>query len=174
MIQRKGKVDVLLILIGIILIAAIVLFILASNDILLFTSIGFFVVVLILVIIEIIHRMSTGNKLRKKLIAATQAAGMENVDSLKNRYQDIYTLYEKLSENKKANFYGRVIKFRTQVEELMQKAKKLQSLLEHCKGTMTQRKKIFAEITDIVGKLPTKEQEKWHQQVVQVKSQLAS
>ena len=92
---------------------------------------------------------------------------------VRQKYLKIYTLYMKLPEGEKRNFYARVLKLREQLEEQLQAQKAVQGLLEKVtRGTITERKKTYDQLHAQFQKLSPLIQKHYYPELVQVKAEL--
>ena len=121
----------------------------------------------------IVWEFSTANRLRKMLKKITPMIESESMDKVKEKYLKIYDLYMKLSEKKKPNFYARINSIRERVEELLQKEKELERLLQDTeKGSIEEQKEIYLKLYAIYEKLPKKIQNQYYPLVVQLRDRL--
>ncbi|MBS3116012.1 hypothetical protein J4421_00270 [Candidatus Woesearchaeota archaeon] len=174
--ERKGKVDVGLFLFIGCLAGGLALFFLAKNDSLLFLSMALLSLSFILGLIGSYNFFfSPRHKLRKIIQQMERNRTVSSIDTLKSEYNEAYMLYMKVSEASKQNFYGRVMKAREQVEELLKARKKVEFLLEKATmGSMEEWKKNFNELTKVWEQLPQKEKEMLLPKFMLVKEQVES
>ncbi|MEK6950619.1 MAG: hypothetical protein AABX13_02755 [Nanoarchaeota archaeon] len=124
-------------------------------------------------IIIIIQLFGRARKLRKRLKQIEKLVAVESLETLKEKYGEIYGLYLKLKEKDKQRFYGRIIQLRERLEGQLKAEKKLQQLLEKAGGgTLEERKKCFDEMKASYEQLPLKRQEKYAAQLAQLKEEL--
>lgn len=137
---------------------AIIILILAVLFILLYLHFGFY------------HR---SRQLRKKLKEIEPRLSQEPLDVLKEKYLKIYTLYLKVSEKEKRNFYALISRLRESIEEKLQADKKLEELCQKAgQGSLAERKKTLEEIQKLIQTLPEKAKEKYFSEMKQLEEQL--
>jgi len=112
-------------------------------------------------------------KLRTKLEEIQSLVGQQSPEALKDRYTEIYSLYMKLSEKEKQNFYGRLMKLRETLEEQLKTEKKVEGLLQNrTSGSPRERQKQYEEVQALLPTLSKATQEKYYSQLVQLKEEL--
>lgn len=120
-----------------------------------------------------VYLFSKTRKLRQLLKEIEHITSTTSFESLKERYLQAYNIYLKLSEKQKQNFFGKLNIIRETVEEFLKTQKKLELALERVlQGTFDQQKKNFAQLTELLQKLPLKEQEKYFSKYNLVKEKL--
>ncbi len=122
--------------------------------------------------IIIFQLVGKARKIRKRLKQIETLIPVESLETLKDKYLEIYTLYLKLPERDKQNFYGRVTQLREKLEGQLKAEKKLQLLLEHDAGTLEQQQQQYEEMNLLYEKLPLKVQEKYSVALTQRKEEL--
>ena len=113
------------------------------------------------------------NRLRSKLVQLGPLLSEEPAEKLKENYLEIYSLYLKLSETHKQNFYGRIEKLRQTIEEQLKIEKKLEELFQKITTLdLPQQKQVYLEIYQYYQKLPQKMQGYYYPQIIQLREQL--
>lgn len=115
------------------------------------------------------------HKLSKRLKKVEKLVSVESLETLKDKYLEIYNLYLKLKEKDKPHFYDRVLQLREKLEGQLKAEKKVQQLLEKIKGekgAVEEQKKCYEEMRSLYEQLPLKVQEKYSGQLVQMKEEL--
>ena len=133
---------------------------------------GFIALLFLLLLLDTIsHFTSKAYKLRKLL--SSIKIREETMEVLKNEYMKIYSLYMKLSERKKQNFYAKVNMLREALEEQLRAEKKVQILLEDAtRGSVDEQKKVYVELDKNFQKLAKKVQDKYRTQIMHIKEGL--
>jgi parallel beta-helix repeat protein len=116
---------------------------------------------------------STSNRLRRKLKKLSPILNDEASEILKHSYLGVYTLYLKLSEKKKQNFYSRVSKLREKIERGLEAEKKIKDyLVDAHVGDLNDQKKLYMKIYDNYQKLPEKSRKRYYAKIVQLRDRL--
>ena len=114
-----------------------------------------------------------GKKLRKKLALVESKLAQESLDFLKAEYINIYKLYLGLPDQKKANFYARVIKLREQIEQQLKSVQQLESLLKKAElAAVEELKQIYQEIETVFQGLSKKLQQEYFPKLSYLKDKL--
>jgi hypothetical protein len=109
-----------------------------------------------------VHIISPQRKFRRKLYALTWNMHKFSIEELKELYQEVYNLYLKLPEHKKANVYASVIKLRESIEVKMKAAKKLEIMIEGlAEGTIVEMQKKYEEAKKVFEELSEGEKKKF-------------
>ncbi len=125
---------------------------------------------MVMLIFQLTHGASA---LRKKLDEVTPWLSEGPVESLKEKYMQIYGLYLKVSEGEKRNFYARVVDLREKIEEMLQAEKQVEErLAKSGEGSLAEKKKGYEVMHAFYQKLPKKAQEQFYPQVVNWKEEL--
>jgi hypothetical protein len=170
---KRGLMFALSLVLMLIIIASLgALYFVSEESLTKYIILGFMALFVFLLVLDtIIHFSSKAYKLRKKLSSINIKEG--DLDDLKNSYMQIYSLYMKLSEKQKQNFYAKINMLREALEEQLRAEKKVQLLLEDVKkGSTGDQKKVYAEIEKNFQKLSRKVQEKYNSQVMHIKEGL--
>ena len=164
-INKEGKVDVLLALVIFGFISSMILFFVGGSETILFSAIILLILVVILGVLDTyLHLFSKPRKFKRKLNALNKLLTSGNIDKLKKVYEEAFRLSSKGSG---------LNSVREKLGELIRVSKKLETLLDKSdKGTLKVRKKRFHEILELREKLPAGEREKYSSQVMLIKDGL--
>lgn len=125
------------------------------------------------VILVIAWEFSTANRLRRDLKKIIPLIDYEPAEIVKKPYLDLYTLYLKLSEKKKQNFYTRVNSLRERIEEHLKNENDIKRLFQQADtGDIAEQKKTYLEIYRVYEKLPRKVQHEYYPRIVQLRDRL--
>ncbi|MEK6900499.1 MAG: hypothetical protein AABX05_05225 [Nanoarchaeota archaeon] len=128
---------------------------------------------LIAVVSYVAWEFSALNKLRRLLRKIAPMIDSQSAASIKDSYLEIYSLYMKLSEKHKQNFYTRVNSLREQIEQHMQSEREIETLLQRTDSGSLQEQKInYMQVYKIYQQLPKKVQERYYPQIVQLRDRL--
>ncbi len=137
------------------------------------TLLSIIAVTVVILVWYIVWELSAANRLRRMIKKISSVLDTESTDEAKKLYLKIYSLYMKLSEKKKQNFYARVNSLRESLEEHLQNEKELERLLQNTeKGSMAQQKKAYLDLYAIYEKLPRKAQQQYYPKIVQLRDRL--
>lgn len=115
-----------------------------------------------LVLWRVFHR--TG-KMRRKLQEIEPLLEEETAEQLEKKYLEIYSVYLKLSEKGKQNFYARLAELKEAIEGKMRLEKQMEILLKEAEeGSPKERKKKGQEISERYKKMPPRVQERFREQ----------
>ncbi|GEM_PF-4137794 len=125
----------------------------------------FFILTLGLIIHQV---LCGGGKIRKLLQMFNDALIHDSLENLKAQYLAIYNSYLSLSSKQKQNFYGKVMKAREAVENIMTTEKKMEKLLQTAHSQIAKKKEVYEEFSSLYAILPLAEQEKFHSDLVEL------
>ncbi len=115
-----------------------------------------------LVLWRLFHR---AGKMRRKLQEIEPLLEEETAEQLEKKYLEIYSVYLKLSEKGKQNFYARLAEMKEVIEGKMRLEKQMEILLKEAEeGSPKERKKKGQEISELYGKMPPRVQERFREQ----------
>ena len=112
-------------------------------------------------------------KLKRKLKKLESMVPVHPVAELEGLYNDVYTLYMKLPHKHQTHLYTRLHKLRSQLEAHLKNEKKVKDLLPKAhKGRIAQKRKVFTKLMKAFESLPSKVQDRYYQEVVQLRQKL--
>ena len=172
--NKKGALDILMMVFGLMIIGLIVLYFLSGEELVKISALSaFFVILIITIIYAYFHFTSAKNKLKKLIKQFESSSSGSSLGDLKMSYVDIYNSYMKISEEDKQNFYSRVSKMRESLEEQLRAEKKVEILLDEAsKGSIGIQRKKYGKLQENLNKLPVKDQQKYFPQVTHLKERL--
>jgi len=172
--NKRGTVNIALILIGVGLILFLLLSLISDSQIIVILSFSLFLITLILGSFYCyFHFMDKTSKIRKQLTQLQSQITTAPLSILKSQYLAVYELYLKLSEKEKRNFYAKINNFRETIEDHLKTQKKVELFLENAvKGALEDQKKNFQLLMQHFQKLPSAEQEKYFSQINPLKERL--
>jgi hypothetical protein len=119
------------------------------------------------------HFFSVHNKLKRKLAMVPSVTKGESLEVMKKFYQDIYHLYNKLSEHKKQNFYAQITDIRERIERKLKADKKMELLIGNIgKGNLTDQKNNYQQMHEVYTRLPDSMKKKYYSHLSHAKSLL--
>ncbi len=119
--------------------------------------------ILIGVIYFPLHFTSHSSGFKTRIERAESLLLTENSTRLKQEYQKLHDLYDKLSLKQKREVYGLLTNFRTEIEEIIRSAKLLEELTGKIgQGGLDGQKQRYEEMQELYQTLPQTEQEKWY------------
>ena len=143
----------------------------ASLQTLMLSLIGV-VVIFGLIVLVLCHGGKT-SLLRKKIQELEPLIAQESAEALKDKYVGIYTLYMKIPESHKMNFYGKLMNIREKMEEALKAEKKMSELFDQAgKGGIAERQRNYTQLYDNFQKLPKRIQETYYPQIIALKQML--
>lgn len=142
------------------------------------TTTGILVIVsavgaVIALVLSVAWEFSPANRLHHALRKIAPSIDLESSEIVKKSYLEIYTLYLKLPEKKKQNFYTRVNSLRERIEAHLKNEKEIERLFQKVnKGALTEQKNTYLEIYKAYSGLPRKVQEEHYTRIVQLRDRL--
>lgn len=113
------------------------------------------------------------HRIRAKLKEIEPLLSQQSAEMLKEKYVEIYTLYMKLPEKWKSNFYAKISGIREQVEEQLKAEKKVVFLLEQAdKAAWSELRQLYDELYTSFQKLPQQVQEHYYSRIIMLKEKL--
>ncbi len=173
--NKKGGVYHLpIIFLGVGLLLLIGLVLVADDEMVTLIALGLAVLTVLGALVYVyVHIISPQRTFRRKLYLLTWNLHKFSIEELKDLYQEVYQLYLKLPEHKKANVYASVTKLRESIEEKMKAAKRLEHMMEgFAEGTLQELQQKYEEAKRFFEELPAKEQEKFQMTLNAVKEKL--
>ena len=173
--NKKGKMYHLpVVFLGIGLLLLIGLAYVADDERVTLIALGLAVVVVLGALVYVyMHIISPQRTFRRKLYLLTWNLHKYTIEELKDLYQEVYQLYLKLPEHKKANVYASLTKLRESIEEKMKAAKKLERMMEGlAEGTIQELQKKYEEAKKVFEELSSGEQQKFQAALNAVKEKL--
>ncbi len=105
---------------------------------------------------------SSGRRFQARVEYVQSLLFTELLARLKEEYHQLYVQYEKLPAAKKYQCYNPLVRLREQIEELIQSAKKLETLAQGIgSGTLEGQQRRYEEMSELYQKLPRQEQKQW-------------
>lgn len=171
--MHKKRFAIYFIIIVLIIAALVLLYFQTFLDTFKIIILSIVVVVVIIGLLVLWHFVGAPNRLRVLLKELETGLLRESPGALKERYVHAYELYLALSEKKKQNFYGRIVRLREKMEEQMKAEKKVEELLEPQKvHDIRQLQKTYDEMQRSYRLLTPKSQEKYYVQMMHMKDKL--
>lgn len=171
--MQKKKFAINFIILVLILAALVLLYLQTLLDLFKMIILALMAVVVILGLLLLYHFVGTPNRLRVLLGEMETGLLRESPGALKERYIHAYELYLALSETKKQNFYGRIMRLREKLEEQMKAEKKVEELLEPKNvHEVRQLQKTYEEMYHSYRLLTPRSQEKYYVQMMHMKDKL--
>ena len=131
-----------------------------------------FVVFFILTIrshIEIVRKPKKMDKLLKKVSSTTKDGSIED---LKEGYNGIHSLYNRLSSKHQDKYKSQVNSVRTNIEKKMKNGKKIEKMLQDNSGTVEEKRIKYDQMFEVYQRLPRQEQKKYYAQIMHVRENL--
>ncbi len=173
--DKSGKMYHLpIIFLGVGLLLLIGLAYVADDERVTLIALGLAVVVVLGALVYVyIHIISPQRTFRRKLYLLTWNLHKYTIEELKDLYQEVYQLYLKLPEHKKANVYASVTKLRESIEQKMKAAKKLERMMEGlAEGTIQELQKKYEDAKKVFEELSEGEKQKFQSALNAVKEKL--
>ncbi|GEM_PF-4568915 len=173
--NKKGKMYHLpIIFLGVGLLLLIGLVLVADNELVTLIALGLAVLAVLGALVYVyIHIISPQRTFRRTLYLLTWNLHKYTIEELKELYQEVYKLYLRLPEHKKANVYASVTKLRESIEQKMKAAKKLERMMEGlAEGTIQELQKKYEEAKKVFEELSEGEKKKFQAALNAVKEKL--
>ena len=160
--SKRGSVT-LLVFAVLILIGSILLYFMFDKEIYQLIGIPLFSVAILMLIIDfVLWFKSPYRKIKEKFHKISSSLDNFPIDKMKPTYKEIYTLYMKLTEKQKQNFYARVNSLRESIEEKIKAAKNIELLLQDANvGDMEEKKERYEKIDGLLQKLAPEDQQRF-------------
>ncbi len=173
--NKKGKVyhlPIMFLVVGLLLLVGLAY--VADDERVTLIALGLAVLTVLGALVYVyVHIISPQRTFRRKLYLLTWNLHKYAIEELKDLYQEVYTLYLKLPEHKKANVYTSVTKLRESIEAKMKAAKKLERMMERLgEGTMSQLQAKYEEAKKVFEELSEGEKRKFQTALNAVKEKL--
>lgn len=115
--------------------------------------------IVVFLFVPLWYALASHHRLNRKLKKFLKLVNVETLLTLKELYLEIYTIYLKVSESRKHQYYPLVIEARNKLEEHLQHNKKVETVLSQVeKKSVKEMKKIYDEAYQLFLKLPQKMQ----------------
>ena len=116
---------------------------------------------------------SSGQRLRRRLKKVEQRWEHFSIDLLKNEYSILCRLYLRSSERHKRNHYAHLMKVRQRLQSYLHDEHQLRQLLTRANdGTHEEQRKRYVLIYGLYTQLPSRAQEQYHTQLLQLREHL--
>jgi parallel beta-helix repeat protein len=120
-----------------------------------------------------VWEIGPSRRLHRRLKKASRIISQESIEALKKEYKGVYSLYLKVSEKKKGNYYTRVNKLRSTIEEQLKAEKVVTQLIDKSHlGSINDQKKNYLQLHKEYQKLAPRSQEKYYPTIVSLREKL--
>ncbi len=134
----------------------------------------FFLILAASILYYYLHLTAPLRKFHQKLYHLSWNSHTYSLEDLKTQYQELYILYLKLPEHKKANVYTTFTKLRETIEDSLKVFKKFEHFLETIEqGSFSEQKLKFQHLQELFQQLSPPDQQKYQSYLNQIQERLA-
>ncbi|MBI2151736.1 hypothetical protein HYU21_03370 [Candidatus Woesearchaeota archaeon] len=127
----------------------------------------------VFILVPLWYAFASHLRLNRKLKKFVKLVNVETLFTLKELYLEIYTLYLKISENRKHEFYPHIVEARNKLEEHLRHNKKVETVLSQAEEkSIKELKKLYDEAYQLFLKLPQKMQSMHYPGLVHLRQKL--
>lgn len=167
--------SILYVVVSVLNLLLLVLYFVSGNRIIQVLSLASFVALCVIATLYFpYHLASPLHKIRRKIDGLQAVATKETLDYLKEKYKELYEAYLSLSESRKKQVYGPIVRIHETIENHLQAVKRLETLLQQGKAEIAaEEQQRYKEIVDLYSGLPLKEQEHFFVRVAHIKERIS-
>ncbi len=172
--NKRGFSTWLLIIVGLLPFLFLGLYFISDNPVVRMLSLALCVALILIGVIYFpLHLTSHSSSFKSRVERAESLLLTENIDRLKQEYQMLHTLYDKLSLKQKRDGYDLLTNFRSEIEEIIRSTKQLEALVGKVgQGGLEGQKQRYEEMEQLFQTLPKKEQDRWYSHLSHAKELL--
>ncbi len=162
--NKRGFSTWLMVVMGLLPFLFLGLYFISDNPVVRMLSLALCVALILIGVIYLpLHFTSHSSNIKSRLERAESLLLSETIGQLKQEYQKLHDLYEKLSLKKKQDVYDLLTNFRSEIEEIIRSTKQLEVLVGKIgQGGLEGQKQRYEEMQQLFQTLPKKEQDKWY------------
>ncbi|MBS3123428.1 hypothetical protein J4437_02200 [Candidatus Woesearchaeota archaeon] len=127
----------------------------------------------VFILVPLWYAFASHLRLNRKLRKFVKLVNVETLFTLKELYLEVYSLYLKISENRKHEYYPQIVEARKRLEEHLQHNKKVETVLSQVEQkSVKEMKKLYNEAYQLFLKLPQKMQSLHYPGLVHLRQKL--